>query len=332
VLTHRSSPGAPVSRVVRYVDSKLAAAFPDLAEMRAEFDRQAVRESMSVLYVALTRAVHSVHMIVAPMGDSLPATYASVLRAALAPGLAALPETVLFETPAEEIVASRRPAPAPRKVTLPAPVTLAKQPARRERNLVHLTPSRLAERETVKLADLLSNDRRISMRRGSLVHAWLESIEWIESGLPDDAALDRIAAALKIPTEDREAVREEFRAALDRPAVQATLSREVAKRAYGADSVLEVQREFPFAVRDGDAVLSGTFDRVHVVRRAGRIDTVEVIDFKTDAVLGNEAASARARVHAPQMEAYRRAAQRLFPGALVKPQMLFLRAGVAVSI
>jgi ATP-dependent exoDNAse (exonuclease V) beta subunit len=331
VLTHRRSPGAPVSRVVRYVDSTLAAAFPDLAEMRAESDRQAVRESLSVLYVALTRAVHSVHMIVAPVGDALPATYASVVRAALAPGLAAAPEAVLYETPGEPAIDAPTIATAPRRMILPARIPLAVPPARRERNLVHLTPSRLAEREAVRLADLLSNDRRVSMRRGSLVHAWLESIEWIEDGVPDDGALDRIAAALKIPRDDRDAVRQEFRDALDRPAVYALLSREVARRAYGADATLEVHREFPFAVRDGDAVLSGTFDRLLVVHRGRRVETVEVVDFKTDAVLGTEAAFTRARVHAPQIEAYRRAARRLFGGAAVKTRMLFLRAGVSVD-
>jgi ATP-dependent exoDNAse (exonuclease V) beta subunit len=143
--------------------------------------------------------------------------------------------------------------------------------------------------------------------------------------------LDRIAAALKIPHDDRDAVRDEFREALDRAALHNLLSREVAQRGYGADATFEVHREFPFAVRDGDALLSGTFDRLLVVRRGGRSETVEVVDFKTDAVLGTEAAFARSRVHTPQMDAYRRAAQRLFPSATIRTRMLFLRAGVSVD-
>ena len=53
--------------------------------------RRTVAESLCVLYVAMTRAIHCLHMILAPpkSGEkSLPKTYAGLLRATLGKGLA----------------------------------------------------------------------------------------------------------------------------------------------------------------------------------------------------------------------------------------------------
>src|SRR5258708_11990134 len=59
-----------------------------------------IGQSLCVLYVAMTRAVHSLDMIVGPSKPNektWPKTFAGLLRSALAPGKAAEPETTLFE-------------------------------------------------------------------------------------------------------------------------------------------------------------------------------------------------------------------------------------------
>ncbi len=333
VFTERPAPAEPVSRVVRYVDGPLASAFPDLAAMRDAHDRHAVRESLSVLYVAITRAVHALHLIVAPVGESQPASYAGVLRGALAPGLAALPGVVLFET-APEPVASAPTSPAAKRITLPARVPLARPPARRERGLAHVTPTKLAAADPVRLADVLSPARRTAMREGTLVHAWLERILWLDDGAPDDNALDAVAIALRVHAPERDAMRVSFRAMLQRDAVRQTLTLATYRALHGPQAEITVSRERQFAVRDGDAVLSGTFDRVVEVRAHGQLVALDVIDFKTDAVTTPEGAATRGRVHAPQLHAYRRAAERLFPVAPtnIRVRMLFLAAGVSIDV
>ena len=55
-----------------------------------------MRESLSVLYVALTRPKHALHIIIAPAKNAekekkIPATMAGLLRVALAEGELALP-------------------------------------------------------------------------------------------------------------------------------------------------------------------------------------------------------------------------------------------------
>ena len=46
------------------------------------------------------------------------------------------------------------------------------------------------------LALRLDFDTGSSLRRGSIVHAWMEHVQWIEDGLPDDQALEAIADML----------------------------------------------------------------------------------------------------------------------------------------
>ena len=59
-----------------------------------------VSESLCVLYVAMTRAVHALHMIIAPAKPNekcLPKTFAGLLRATLAAGPPAAGGVTLYE-------------------------------------------------------------------------------------------------------------------------------------------------------------------------------------------------------------------------------------------
>src|SRR5207253_3068396 len=60
---------------------------------------QIVNESLCLLYVAMTRAVYALHMVISPRPKERthPKTFAGVLRGALAPGQAALAGTTLYE-------------------------------------------------------------------------------------------------------------------------------------------------------------------------------------------------------------------------------------------
>ena len=57
--------------------------------MLENYNQQIDNESLCLLYVAMTRAVHALYMIIAPSREnerSLPKTYAGVLRSALTDG------------------------------------------------------------------------------------------------------------------------------------------------------------------------------------------------------------------------------------------------------
>ncbi len=157
-------------------------------------------ESLCVLYVAVTRAVHVLHMIVAPSADNertLHKTFGGLLRAALTDGSRLGPEQIAYETgdrawfrkpgvehePSAGEVAIHAESLAPLEVKVAAPAE------RRWRGLQRVSPSGLEGGTHVRLADQGSDsdsDRTAALSRGTLIHAWFEQIEWLDEGAPGD--------------------------------------------------------------------------------------------------------------------------------------------------
>src|SRR5690606_37750435 len=112
-----------------------------------------------------------------------------------------------------------------------------------------------------------------AMEVGRLTHLWLERFGWLEDGAPEDDELLALAAAegWKAP-EARERLTV-LRAALEKPALRELLGREGvrarAAAAVGAAFQLELRREWPFALREGDALVMGQVDRLAIARPVG---------------------------------------------------------------
>jgi ATP-dependent exoDNAse (exonuclease V) beta subunit len=69
-VVHRQTPTSRAERVCRYANAAVQQLMPDdLQRMFRESDDRAVDESLCVLYVALTRAVRTLHMIIDPPGE-----------------------------------------------------------------------------------------------------------------------------------------------------------------------------------------------------------------------------------------------------------------------
>lgn len=158
------------------------------------------------------------------------------------------------------------------------------------------------------------------------MHRWCELVEWADDGLPDNATLLAEANAVAPNADDPIALIPRWRTMLAQPEIAAALSRD----AYQADD-LTVERERRFAVRDASSVLTGAIDRMVIARAGnGAITRIDLIDFKTDVGVV-DAIVARYR---PQLEAYRRAASKLFgvDRAIVTPRLLLLDAGRVVAL
>jgi ATP-dependent exoDNAse (exonuclease V) beta subunit len=359
VVVGRPGPARPIDRVLRYVSKDLWPLLPrEFETMFAEHQRRMAEEAFCVLYVALTRAKRAIHLVVAPSAENeknVPGTFAGVLRAALARAERLEPGAVAYEAgdpqwlvPLLSEGPEKRPEEAAEAVG-PAVVRLAASPARLARALDRRSPSQLEGGGRVRLADRLRIEAPEAMDRGSLIHAWFELIEWLEAGEPDDDALRRAAGPVAFAGLDVEAVIRQFRAALARPAVRAALVRSTYERACapGEETPIhagphvsrprwQVSREMPFAVRDGDAILSGKIDRLVVLYEGNHPLGADVLDFKTDAIPPGDAAALDARVawYRPQLAAYRRAACRLarLEPEHVSARLVFTEPGIVVPV
>ncbi|HUY90928.1 MAG TPA: UvrD-helicase domain-containing protein [Pirellulales bacterium] len=365
VVVGRPEAAAAPNFVCRYAGEKLRALLPrEVQQVFASQVDQAIRESLCVLYVALTRAAHALHMIVAPPDErekNLPATFAGLLRFALADGRKAEAGQTLYELGradwhggASSNGAGRPPdgdarGDAEGEASSEFRIALAPAGERRSRGLERQSPSGLEGGDIVDLAKLMRLDAAGALERGTVVHAWFEQIEWLDDEIPQDPALLETAMKLGASSSDAAHWLAEFRTALARAAVRDCLlrsaylqtapwtsDREVAAELAGQTPKLQVARERRFAVRERDAILSGSLDRLVLIHRGDKLVAAEVLDFKTDRVSPDRPEQLAAAIDAyrPQLNAYRQAVSRMtgLPLDRIFARLLFVEPGLLQTI
>jgi ATP-dependent exoDNAse (exonuclease V) beta subunit len=350
----RPSPTQNIDVVCRYASDAVQKLLPpQFQKLFAEAERQDIHESLCMLYVAMTRAVHALHMIV-PFAKaterSIPKTWAGLLRSALAPGLPATPATVLWQTgdanwdQHRAKRASESPA-APADETFP-PVKFAPPLAESCRNLERKSPSSLEGGETVPAARLFESSDPAPKNRGTLFHAWLEQAEWLDDalarGVLPDELLRQVARELASEigvVENLDAMIAEFRGLVAQPAIAAALRKSVYEKAETWAKLapeFEVLRERPFAVLLGGEILRGTIDRLVLVRSQGKVIAADIVDFKTDAIAADDKTllASKTEFYLPQLAAYRRAVAQMWrlPEPSITARIVFLSAGEVVDL
>lgn len=236
VVAGRDEPTGPIMRVCRYAGQPVRGLLPrELQQMFDTNDAERVNESLCVLYVALTRAVHEMHMVLSPSREnerSLPATHAGLLRSVLTDGAPLPPEVTAYEC--GDVTwhekdggreAGGEGGSEDRAEDEPVLVRLAPSPERRLRGLDRQSPSGREGGGFVSLGRMMRLEATAAMARGTLIHKWFEQIEWLDDGDPAEDVLRRAALGLVTPDLSLEKDLEWFRSMLLRPAVRACLSR-----------------------------------------------------------------------------------------------------------
>ncbi len=351
LLWYKNGPLDPVTVLSIAPQKELGALREDLAQLADSVKARTLTDELSVLYVAATRAVHHLELIVPPPAQkpSTSSTAAALVREALtgnawAPPVGASdpgpgvprggvelwrhPESDFDWQPSRPRRAAAPEGPALRSIDL-APG------ARFER--AH-TASRAAHADSLpSAAELLARPERSARSLGTLVHELLAGLRFAE----DEARSDQeLAAALARSTTDGAAIQAAltlFRTALTQPAVRAALRRP--ELAPGETCEIHTERAFDIelepdeAFDSGSTLWRGSIDRLVVVRRAGQPVRAVVLDYKTDAV-DAAAVPARSEAYRPQLEAYRRVVAALYdlPPAAVEAELLFLTPGLRAAL
>ena len=323
-------PEARIDLVSRHVSDPTRRALAlagqsEIVELNALAEERDMRDQLSVLYVALTRARYRLDLVIPPVGnkDGDPRCSAAALvreRLELGHGVLDASSTV-FEAGDTEDGWVRQlkeraaiPAPAPPKLT-----TLAFAPSVRRRELERRSPSELGHDETVKTEKLFESvGNTPSQRRGSRFHRWFEELEWLEDFARTDEELRALALEVDRDAEGLEKDIADFRATLCKPNFRQRFSKPSEK--------VEVWRERRFRRPVGDALQSGSFDRVVLWLEGETVVRAEVLDFKTskpDADLEQ-----RREHYRPQLEAYREAVAAItqLPPARVTASLFFIEA------
>ncbi len=350
----------PIETIVRWIPKNVRELMPQHIQQVHDHDlTRQVQEELSVLYVALTRAVHALHLIIAPSQQAaggasprdkaeakkMPRTIAGLVRAALTDGLPLVPCQTVWECGDREwwrgttphVAASKR----DRTITLPR-VAL-----RETRNTQHrptdkvVRPSMLEGGGCVRLADRLSLSGQLAMQRGSLIHAFFEQIEWLETGVPDHDTLRAVGLSMDVDLEYLEHGITQFHDIIARASIQNALARRRYQPWYDALSSsectspqLDVRREQRLLAHDGGDWLSGSIDRLVLLRREGQPLAAEILDFKTDAISSIESRQRLVEFYQPQLLAYRRGVSHMLrlPESKIATTLMFLADGHLESI
>jgi ATP-dependent helicase/nuclease subunit A len=319
-VTGSPSPVDSPDTVIRYRNKQIQSLLPDdLQQVFHDCHAATVQGSLCLMYVALTRAVHAMHLLVpATKGNekTMGLTFANLIRAALLEGKPLEADTVPYRCGDADWIEkvlrlaegrgtrdegrdSFSPGPAGRA---PVAIRLAPPVAGGIRGLERIAPSRGRPRG-LRLSQFIRPANSAAMTRGSLLHAWLERITWLNPGFPDDRDvrdLRRIANQLGADAALFDASLADFRTMLARPEIAALLAPPAAADSPFPPSIrdelavgdveTEVRNERRVAVPHDGKLIRGTIDRLVLHRRAGRVIAAEVIDYKTDVLDGADPA------------------------------------------
>ncbi len=312
-----------------------------LVEAQRVTRRRAMRDSLSALYVALTRARRRLDVILWSEGksDSEPRnTAAALIRHAFELGFGDLaPSTLVFEAGAQGAEWARRDEPAGSDGVAAegdgadaaehvgrgeAPV-LRFAPAQRARELERVSPSSVGDGGARTCAELLADASPVARRRGLRWHAWFEALEWLDTFERDESALRALAVSRGLGGEGLERDLEDFHTALEQPPLRSLLARPAGE--------VELWRERAYRCVIDGVLHSGVFDRV-VIESGPEGPRATILDFKTGgAAVAEHVDGERYR---PQMQAYAAALMRLrgLERASIRTVLVFAESGRLVEV
>jgi ATP-dependent exoDNAse (exonuclease V) beta subunit len=343
LLVDRPQPDGPIKTVSVSPSKPLLVADPELKKIYDDTTARMFGEGLSTLYVAMTRAARRLELIV-PWRDpdkevKVPKT-ADLIRGAL-------PADELHEPDAAGVIWSH-PDNAPAGGWAAelhvegadadeAPSALGSLPLAASsgpRSLPRRSPS-AEEGGRLVNAEWLFRDKR-GARRGTLVHRWLEELDWIENFELDEARALEQGSAIEPDPATRRTELETLRDALDTAQVRGALSRTGCGAPAGLDLQVHKEHAFSMVLDDDEAeeqLWTGSIDRLVLGRRDGKIVWADVLDYKTDRV--DEASlDERVAYYRPQLESYGRvvAAQTGLAADQIRLRLVFLEPGRVMDL
>ena len=310
-------------RVMRYVPKELRPCLGDgWPRVFQDHATHQWTESLSVLYVAMTRARQALYLYALPAEKPLK-NWGSVLHACLLkPGeehLAAEPNRVISTRGNEDWYRDEQKAPpqrTPEEMEPQAPWNVSLRTTTSEqyrRHLVKKTPSALHRHHRGIVRSAFQERSEDAARGGTLIHRWLEQVEWM-----DDFRWDRQLAQLWaldcLEPEEMGLVPME----LWMSKMESYLGSSALKEALSKDRYLDwkqdglsisVFREMDLLHKQDQYLVQGTIDRLVVGSMQGRVVQAEILDYKTDRVPDGmpleEWTADRQRIHQPQLALYR---------------------------
>ena len=373
LIVGRPSATEPIETVCRYVNANHRKLLP--AEIQEVFEadqERSVRESMCVLYVALTRAVHSLHVVMSYSHMPHDKSSVGVMLPMLCPTVVKKSdrcEGVIYESGEPTWFQNLPEQPADNDSGIDRqsvkqyysdgvdqkPVRPLSRTAKSMRGLSRIQPSMLEGGNRVVLAETLTSpDLEQTREFGRLMHACFEQVCWLDQDAPvSDLRLQEALQKLSPGSSQINAVISRFRMLLEKDNLYNLLSSASVLEQFVVPDLeitndkscpnrVEVHTEKRLAAllesqqqseSTPDALVEGILDRLVLVFENGNAVAAEIIDFKVDQIDDSNLTD-RISHYRPQLAAYQAAVAQNYQLSVdrIASRLVFVQTGQVIQV
>ena len=356
VVVGRDDPTQPARIVTRYASKDHQKLLPaEFQQLFTDDKQRTVREAMCVLYVALTRAARSVHVVLSygikPESKSL----GGVLMSTVAKDKERQSGAVVYEAgdpkwyrDLDELEAENDQQRALNKFYFEAaqskPANHVVTEVRSGRGLGRVRPSMLEGGDKIELSQIFGRyAEETALQRGQLMHGCFEMVQWSDEGLPTSVELRNHLETISPSSNLIGKVISDFYVAIEKSPLSMLMRMQDFALEHliqfdGQSNRMEVRNEHRFAIYIGNngenaELMEGIVDRLVLIYENNTLVAADVIDFKTDTVAPHEIAQ-KVDFYAPQLEAYRVAVGSQFGLELdrISTRLAFVSTGDVVKL
>ncbi len=321
-IPYKEEPLGEIVRVAPRTPQGVRKLIPQLDEIQSSYDNDVLKESLSLLYVAITRAKRGLYMFsesTTTKSGSIPLSYSSILKEAF--NVESSSEDVTsFEIGQEpnkndkgETLKSR----SGQEITPPVVIPVLKK-GEQSRGAQVVLPSQLSGNGKVSISSIFSSTSQAAKNRGSLLHNIFEELEWLSP--EEEFNLSNIKNSMMSNLEEQAMaeIMSTIREAFAHPKILEIFT----QANYGENPKLYREQRFAY-LHDGK-IINGAMDRLTISNLKGKL-YAEVVDFKSGSK-SSDGSDAKAEYYKPQMDCYKEAVHQLFniPIENITTKLLFI--------
>ena len=346
IMQCHANPCEPPVLAGMYAGDFIDEVLPQYAEMRIESHVNQVNDALCLLYVAMTRAKHSLHMVIPSRSNarSHHKKLDGLLLQILGKDQNQPPDTVVWKAKSGDAQWFDALEVEPYAETPPPISDFGIKPPSRPVDMISgiatSSPSRLEGGGTIHVLERFAGETNTAFDWGTIIHKWFEDIEWFED-MPTVGTLLTTA-----PKEEAGFLGSERLTQAAECFITALGSKEIQQLLTKPDDDATVHREQDFAFRISPGTqfagvtmqeftdISGSIDRLVVHDdESGTPTRAEVIDWKTD-VFDPDELEEKVEHYAPQLATYRVAAAMLLGLEVnaVTAQLVFINTAEVIDI
>jgi ATP-dependent helicase/nuclease subunit A len=340
IMEVHNDPCEPPVHVGMYASEYLDQAMPEYAQMRNEMQGQQVNDALCLLYVAMTRAKHALHMVIpSRTSKNHVKRLDGLLLQIIGEEQAQEPDKIIWIAQGSDknwyrALSSEADHEKPAVIKPFSMNVLDDCDVFQGHGVANSSPSSLEGGGKVNVTDRFNGKTNSGFSWGTVTHYWFEEIEWLDGPTPSIETL--MASA---PKEEAALLGEETLFAAAQCFIAAIESNVMKKLLTKPEGNVAVFNEQTFALRvekgtDFASVslkeltdLQGSIDRLVVFYDEEGIPiSADVIDWKTDSFDADEL-EAKIEHYAPQIASYRLAAAKLLgiEQAVVSTSLVFVK-------